>query len=116
MIVAESLAPVVVVATTVVTPAPRPVATPASETEATDGLDDTHVTLATPIESPSASTVAALSDTDWPTTIVEVLGRTRRPVFISFGVVGALQATVQRTTMTSLRMAIAPRGDVVYSH
>src|SRR5579862_7316820 len=107
MIVAVSLAPLLVVAMTFATPAARPVATPASETDATDGADDTHITVATPIESPTASTVAALSGTDWPTKIVVLSGRTRTPVRASLGVVGALQATIQRRTRASLRMAIS---------
>src|SRR5579863_761533 len=106
--VAESVAPALVLATTVARPAARPVATPALETEATDGDEDFQVTDATPIESPNSFSVAALSVTDWPTRIVELLGRTRSPFLISFGVVGALQATSHTITRATLRIVVLP--------
>src|SRR5581483_11247523 len=109
--VAESVAPVLVLATMVAIPAASPVATPAVETEATDGEEDFQVTDATPIESPNSFSVAALSVTDCPTRIVELLGRTRSPVASSFGVVGALQAISHTRTTTSRRMIVPFVGE-----
>src|SRR5689334_7464029 len=64
VICAESCGPSLVAATTMVTPGATPVTRPSPFTDATEDADDVHVTVARPVESPVASSAAALSCSD----------------------------------------------------